>query len=343
MRSGAIRRTGCFGSGRTATDWSACGSTAPTTAATRSASSASTSMTNPTTRRWATTSSSRSPRPATAGCGSVRAAGGLNLFDPRSGRFARYTTSSGDRPISSNDILSLYTGRDSTLWVGTGYGLNRLCRDADGGIGFERYTEKEGLPNNTIHGILEDDAGLLWLSTNKGLARLDPVSGQVVGYYKFKALQNNEFSDGAYYRGRDGRCTSAAWTASTASIRTTSACGAMRRPCSSIRSRSGSVRSPISAPTGRSSSRTARTSSASSSLRWSISATRAASMPISSGDSTTTGSMPERTIRPCSPTCRRAPTSSRCGRPTATRSGATAWRRCASASGRRGGTRRGPM
>ena len=131
--------------------------------------------------------------------------GGLNLFDPRSGRFARYTTSSGDRPISSNDILSLYTGRDSTLWVGTGYGLNRLCRDADGGIGFERYTEKEGLPNNTIHGILEDDAGLLWLSTNKGLARLDPVSGQVVGYYKFKALQNNEFSDGAYYRGRDGK------------------------------------------------------------------------------------------------------------------------------------------
>ena len=76
MRSGAIRRTGCSGSGRTATGWSACGSTAPTTAATRSASSASTSMTNPTTRRWATTSSSRSPRPATAGCGSVRAAGG---------------------------------------------------------------------------------------------------------------------------------------------------------------------------------------------------------------------------------------------------------------------------
>ena len=31
------------------------------------------------------------------------------------------------------------------------------------------------------------------------------MSGQVVGYYKFKALQNNEFSDGAYYRGRDGK------------------------------------------------------------------------------------------------------------------------------------------
>lgn len=131
--------------------------------------------------------------------------GGLNLFDTRSGRFTHYTTSSGDYPISSNDILSLYAGRDSTLWIGTSYGLNRLCRGRAGQDGFRWYVEKDGLPNNTIHGILEDGAGNLWLSTNKGLAQLNPADNRIISYYNNEELQSNEFSDGAYYRAADGR------------------------------------------------------------------------------------------------------------------------------------------
>lgn len=131
--------------------------------------------------------------------------GGLNLFDTRSGKFTHYTTSSGDYPISSNDILSLYAGRDSTLWIGTSYGLNRLSPTAGGRGGFRWYIEKDGLPNNTIHGILEDDSGNLWLSTNKGLAQLNPGDNRIISYYNNEELQSNEFSDGAYYRSRDGR------------------------------------------------------------------------------------------------------------------------------------------
>ena len=130
--------------------------------------------------------------------------GGLNGFDPATGRFTSHISTSDRRSISSNDILSLYLGRDSTLWIGTGYGLDRLERGADGTLAFRWYTEKEGLPNNTVHGILEDDAGNLWLSTNKGLARLDPATGQVVSYYRFRGLQGNEYSDGAYYRTPSG-------------------------------------------------------------------------------------------------------------------------------------------
>lgn len=130
--------------------------------------------------------------------------GGLNLFDPRTGHFTRYTTSTGDYPISSNDILSLYLGRDSTLWIGTSYGLNRFWCDKSGQRGFRWYVERDGLPNNTIHGMMEDAAGELWLSTNKGLARLDPVTNKIVSYYGNEELQSDEFSDGAYYRCADG-------------------------------------------------------------------------------------------------------------------------------------------
>lgn len=155
----------------------------------------------------------------------------MNLFDTRSGKFTHYTTSSGDYPISSNDILSLYAGRDSTLWIGTSYGLNRLQPTAGGRGGFRWYIEKDGLPNNTIHGILEDDSGNLWLSTNKGLAQLNPGDNRIISYYNNEELQSNEFSDGAYYRIRaTAGCTSAAWPGSTGSIPATSACGRTPRP-----------------------------------------------------------------------------------------------------------------
>ena len=39
---------------------------------------------------------------------------------------------------------------------------------------FRRYTERNGLPSNHVYGILPDDTGRLWLSTNSGLVRLDP-------------------------------------------------------------------------------------------------------------------------------------------------------------------------
>ncbi len=42
---------------------------------------------------------------------------------------------------------------------------------------FKVYTEKDGLRNATILGILQDANGFLWLTTNNGLAKFDPQSG----------------------------------------------------------------------------------------------------------------------------------------------------------------------
>lgn len=127
--------------------------------------------------------------------------GGLNRLDLHSDRFRCYLHDSSDpRSPSSNDILSLARSADGTLWVGTGYGLNRMEPDGT----FTRFTERDGLPNNTIHGILPDDRGAVWVSTNRGVCRFNPGGAPTVNYTMNDDLQNNEFSDGAYYRAPDG-------------------------------------------------------------------------------------------------------------------------------------------
>lgn len=128
--------------------------------------------------------------------------GGLNRFNLQTEQFQTFRFSS-DNPefISSDDVLCLYKDRKGSLWAGTSMGLNKLLRFEDGKPVFARFTEKEGMPNNTIHGILEDKEHNLWLSTNRGIARLiqDKTEFRIISYFKKDGLQNNEFSDGAFY------------------------------------------------------------------------------------------------------------------------------------------------
>ncbi|MCW8850224.1 MAG: SpoIIE family protein phosphatase, partial [Melioribacteraceae bacterium] len=43
---------------------------------------------------------------------------------------------------------------------------------------FQRFTsQRNNIPNNTVYSLIEDDKGLLWVSTAKGIARFSPVTG----------------------------------------------------------------------------------------------------------------------------------------------------------------------
>lgn len=133
--------------------------------------------------------------------------GGLSIFNRSQQSFTQLVTKSrkeGD--ISNNDILSLHLDRKSRLWVGTSFGLNSipLQKLKSDKSGFTVYTEKEGLPNNTVHGISEDTNGNIWISTNKGLVRLDPEKGTLLKMDDKDGLQSNEFSDGSVWKNSSG-------------------------------------------------------------------------------------------------------------------------------------------
>ncbi len=98
--------------------------------------------------------------------------------------------------LSDDDILSLHMGADGHLWVGSSGGLNRLNLNYTP-YEITDYTMRDGLPNNTIHAILEDGEGNIWTSTNKGLSKFDRIQKSFKNFISEDGLQGNEYTDGA--------------------------------------------------------------------------------------------------------------------------------------------------
>lgn len=130
--------------------------------------------------------------------------GGLNCLDPETGHFTRFTHDPDDPFSISNDyVFSIFEDAHGILWVGTFGG--GLCRFDPKTGRFTTYTTDDGLPNDVVYGILEDDGGNLWLSTNNGLSRFNPETGEFTNYGIDDGLQSAEFNGGAYFEDSTGR------------------------------------------------------------------------------------------------------------------------------------------
>lgn len=132
---------------------------------------------------------------------------GLIKFNPETEESEVFVAGTDVNAISGNGIKSLFYDPIGVLWVGTsGKGLNAL----DIGSGkFVNYTTDDGLSNNVIYGILPDEQGNLWLSSNKGITRFTPPGkdGRVPGimnYDNYDALAT-EFNTGAYFKDDKGQ------------------------------------------------------------------------------------------------------------------------------------------
>jgi signal transduction histidine kinase/CheY-like chemotaxis protein/ligand-binding sensor domain-containing protein len=131
---------------------------------------------------------------------------GLFRFNPQTNEWKSYKNNPADKNSLSYDILfSLCFDPkepDKYLWIGTSSGgLNRMDMTTET---FTPYTDKNGLPNNVIYGILPDNSNNLWLSTNKGLCRFNLDSKVCKNYYASDGLQSNEFNRYAYHRTKKG-------------------------------------------------------------------------------------------------------------------------------------------
>jgi PAS domain S-box-containing protein len=122
--------------------------------------------------------------------------GGLNRFDKEKEQFIHYMSKQNNpNSLSHNFISAIYEDKSRILWIGTlGGGLNKFEKEK--GI-FTVYKTEQGLPDNVIYDILEDNDGNLWLSTNKGLSKLNPKKVNFRNFTISDGLQGCEFNQGA--------------------------------------------------------------------------------------------------------------------------------------------------
>ncbi len=127
--------------------------------------------------------------------------GGLSLFDPATGATERFEHDPLDpTSLPADTVCALYVDHYGALWVGTrGGGIAKMIGDS-----FLSFSEADGLPNSVVYAIQPDLDGKLWLSTNNGLSRFDPVALSFDNFDVNDGLQANEFNFGASYRSAEG-------------------------------------------------------------------------------------------------------------------------------------------
>lgn len=126
---------------------------------------------------------------------------GLSRFDRAKQSFENYFHEE-DSPLNSNTIFYITEDYAGKIWVGTsGGGLVKL--NSETGT-YKILTMEDGLPNNIVYGILEDDEKNLWLSTNLGLVKFYPVGEKFVSYDVKDGIQSYEFNLGSCYKDLDG-------------------------------------------------------------------------------------------------------------------------------------------
>ena len=133
---------------------------------------------------------------------------GILYFNSITKIFIRPTSTSLNIFLKEGVTIKCLYYNKPILWIGTGGKGILAFNTLDGAT--TQLTEKDGLPNNTVYGILPDGNGHLWASTNKGLSRFSQVlnDNKIVGAFKNytsgQGLQSNEFNTGAYFRAPDG-------------------------------------------------------------------------------------------------------------------------------------------
>jgi signal transduction histidine kinase/ligand-binding sensor domain-containing protein/DNA-binding response OmpR family regulator len=125
---------------------------------------------------------------------------GVSLFEPSKEIFTHFPIS--ETLQNTNLIYTLISDHAGNIWIGSFFGLYRIDAQTKE---IRHLTTSDGLPDNMINGIEEDENHFLWLSTGKGLCRYNPETGSILNLYAEDGIQSNEFRRGSHFKGKNGQ------------------------------------------------------------------------------------------------------------------------------------------
>lgn len=130
----------------------------------------------------------------------IATAFGLNLLEER--HSAHYGFSNffynpdDDNSLSYNDVIHIYEDRKQQVWFTTlGGGINKLLYAEADTLAVKRLNQEDGLVNDAVFSVLEDDFGYLWFSTEKGISRMNPQNYTFENFDKNNGLFNENFTE----------------------------------------------------------------------------------------------------------------------------------------------------
>ena len=114
--------------------------------------------------------------------------GGVDLLDPKTGKFKHYRHTQDPSTLSSRMVRAIYEDHEGTIWIGTGFPWDN--NKTDGGLNrFDRMTgtfthymhdpnNPHSLIDNKVRAIFEDSKGNFWIGTmGDGLHTMDRKTG----------------------------------------------------------------------------------------------------------------------------------------------------------------------
>ena len=113
-------------------------------------------------------------------------------------------------PKSNNSVVVDYSAVNcvqedtkGNIWVGLfNAGLARYDENKDALKII--YTKRDGLPDNDVAGIVDDNLNHLWISTSNGLAKLDLNTKTFQTYTTSDGLAGDDFNNNAYFINKQG-------------------------------------------------------------------------------------------------------------------------------------------
>ena len=110
---------------------------------------------------------------------------GLSRYDKNLKSFTCQQNRPDDlKSIIDNEVTTSLEDSRGFFWVGTNNGLNILNYSNNS---FRHFTTADGLPSNSIHGIVEDKNKNLWISSKNGISRIELKNIQNTDHFDFKS------------------------------------------------------------------------------------------------------------------------------------------------------------